>query len=130
MPHFVEHGFEALQQKRLALPRRHDLQSEPNLKDRHRCCPNRRPCLPIEPPNDVRIGRLAHQRREYVSIEDYHGSNELGLSCCPRNSAKSERIPIFENRLEISLPSPIVGTSRSLAALRRMSRTSSSMLRP
>ncbi len=49
---------------------------------------------------------------------------------CPRSSVTPELRPVFVNNLEISVPSPPLGISSSLTALRRISRTSSSILRP
>src|SRR5208282_4441450 len=123
-------GFKGLQQCRAALSRRHYLQSEPNLQDRHGSCPDGCPGLFVQPGDYLLVGYSAHQRRKHVGVEDNHLSKDGGLIPCPRSSGISASSPTFRNKEAISVPSPRAGIASSLAASRRISRTSSSMLRP
>ena len=77
-----------------------------------------------------RVPHLMQACRNYIGVEDNHQSKGAGLISCPRSSGISASRPTFVNQEAISVPSPPTGVSSSLAAWRRISRTSSSMLRP
>src|SRR6185503_20559338 len=108
----------------------HDLKAKPDLKLGYRCRPNGGARLLVQPGNYSRVGCLSHQGREHICVQDNHDSNSAGTMACPRNSGTSDLRPVPTNKLEMSVPSPPLGVSSALTALRRMSRTSSSMLRP
>src|SRR5208282_4986246 len=110
--------------------RHQDLQSKPDFQYRHCSRPYRCSWLPVEPIDNALVGHLAHQRRKHVCIQNNHDSKSKGLTVCPRSSGISASSPILLNKPAISFPNPPVATGSSTATLRRMSRISSSMLRP
>ncbi len=129
-PHGVERRLECLHEKRSPFAACHDLQPEANLKDSHRVHPYGTARLPIEPREHVGVRARPHQFGYDVAIEDNQGSNDAGLMRWPRNSGTSASQPRLRNKPAISLPRLPAGVASSWAAFRRMSRTSSSILRP
>jgi hypothetical protein len=106
-------------------------ETEPNLKNCYSRGPQRLRRLPVQPCHNGRIGLALHERRDYVGVEHRHlDLNTAGLGRVPRSSSISSSSPIFLNRALMRVPRGTAATSSKAAALRRISRTSSSMLRP
>ena len=127
---FDKDSLECLKQGRASLPNRQNMQSVTNFKDRDGGCPNGCARLLVEPVDNAGVRRVPHERRQNVGIENDHRSKRAGLVWYPRSSGMSSSSPILANSEAISVPRPPAGASCSLTAFRRMSRTSSSMLRP
>ncbi len=104
--------------------------AEARFEYRDARCPNGFRRLPIQPSHDHVLWFRSHQRREYVGIENDQSCSSAGLGLCPRISGRSNSSPRPRNRAAIREPSLPDGRPSSLAATRRISRTSASMLRP
>ena len=116
-------------QSLLAFAFREQGDAKARLKQRDTRNPNRLRRLPIEPTHDTFLRLVTHERRDHIRIENDQPSS-AGCGRCPRNSGKSDLSPIWRNRAAMRVPSPAAGRLSSLAALRKISRTSASMLRP
>src|SRR5438445_3237126 len=123
-------SLECLKQGRASLSNRQNLQSVANFKDRYGGCPNGCARLLVEPLDNTPVRWVPHERRENVGIENYHRSKRAGLVWYPRSSGMSSSSPTLANSEAISVPRPPALASCSFTAFLRMSRTSSSMLRP
>jgi hypothetical protein len=102
---------------------------ETDFENSDRGCPKRFRRLVIKPSDNGRFGIAAHQRRQDVRVEYDHSGKSAGRAGWPRNSAisSSSSIPV---KCALN-PEPNGGAVISpMTALRSISRTSSSVLRP
>ena len=127
---FLQHASERLLQVPPASTRRQQGNAEARFKYRDTGRPDRLCRLSVEPARDPFLGLASHERRKHIGIQDDQSCSSAGLGLCPRISGRSESRPCPRNRSAIRDPSRPVGRPSSLAATRRISRTSASMLRP
>lgn len=120
----------SLNQCRASLPGGQNLQSVANLEYCDGTRPNGRASLLVKPFYHFAVRRVAHERRQNVRVEDDHRTKDAGSILYPRSSGISSSSPTLANSEAISVPRPPTAASCSFTAFRRMSRTSSSMLRP
>ena len=78
-------------------------QAEANLEQRDDRDPHRLGRLPIQPGDDRRFRRLAHQGRKDVGVEDDHLPKSGGRGDWPRSIGRSSLKPPFANRAAIRL---------------------------
>src|SRR4029077_235202 len=111
------------------------------FEQRNRSRPDRFRCTIVEKPERRRIRRIQHHRGYHVGIEDDHLRRFFGAISLPlkstgraptslRNSGNGSLRPNPLKRLAKRVPNPSSDGLSLTTAARRISRTSSSMLRP
>ncbi len=110
--------------------RRQNLQPEADFKDSNGCQPQRIQPLAIEPCNDGFIGYRVHDRRRDIRVENDHFLNFAGRGFSSRISGISNPDSTSEKYPASLVPAPTSLPGSAITALRRISRASSSMLRP
>ena len=123
---------ECVFQSAAAATRLQDFESEPDFEDGHGCRPDGLRSLPIQPGQNAIVRLLSDQFRKDIRIEQNHRFSFGGTAGWPRSSAISSpsRSPIRAKRAAIRDPKGSRRVDSSFTALRRISRTSSSVLRP
>ena len=127
---FFEYRLKRLLQSAPPSSGHEDLQSESNFENGDRCRPDGFGWLGVEPRDHDRIAFAMHERRNHIGIEQNHSSNSAGFAVCPRISGISVSNPIRRKRAAIREPRPERARPSLRTALRRISRISSSVLRP
>ena len=140
----TKHHAKSTFQPGFSLPGRHALNAERNFMNADDGEPKMGWVLTIDPIGHARVCFPPHQRREYVGVENDHGSNSTGRVDQERRDSRRERSNPSQSLREIlyllisrasQLPKPSPGggpivSSGALAAASSTLRTSASKLRP